>query len=193
MAIKAGVGGDMNDGLCRRMVIEAKRVLDGCARTDENTTLTLTSAEQLPQGAEFVSARIVSSELAGYAVNCASDGEYCKVDGEIVTEFAVTYSLGDALATIKATLRENRDVLLRLPRDNALVPFVIEVRSVMNVRSGAIIGSNSIAVTGCRLQIVKVTANVDILVPSYGYCEYPPCTGCACHGINGNIFPDISV
>ena len=60
----------------------------------------------------------------------------------------------------------------------------------MRIGSGAIIGANALSVTGCRVQIIKVTAPVDILVPTYGYCQYPPCAGFTCPGI-GNIFPTL--
>lgn len=188
MAVKAGCDGNFEDGLCCRMVIETKRVFDGCQFTDENITLTLTSDSAIPQGAEFVSARIVSSELVGYSVT-PGEGGCCKVCGEIVTQFAVTYSFGGVLTTIQAVYRENREFLLRLPDDNSLVPYSIEVSSFMSIGSGAIVAHNAVTVRGCLLQIIKVTAPVDILVPTYGYCKYPPCTGCVCQGVRTRTFP----
>lgn len=185
--IKAGCDGNFADGLCCRMVIEVKRVFDGCVSSDDNITLTLTTAAQIPQGAEFVAARVLSSELVGYTVTPCGDG-CSRVTGEVITTFAVTYSANGQLTTVQATYRENRDVLLRLPFNNSAVMFSIEVQTDMNVGSGAIIGANAVSITGCRIQIIKVTAPVDILVPTYGYCKYPPCTGCTCPGIN-NIFP----
>ena len=49
-------------------------------------------------------------------------------------------------------------------------------------------GTSSITVKGCLQIIIKVTAVVDILVPSYGYPVIPPCQACqnctACPGLN---------
>ncbi|MDE6200761.1 MAG: hypothetical protein K2M47_02615 [Clostridiales bacterium] len=185
--VKAGCGGNFQDGLRCRMVIEVKRVFDGCATTDENITLTLTTVNQIPQGAEFVSARVIGSEFEGFSVTSCGDG-CSRVVGEIVTTFAVTYSANGQLTTVQATYRENKDVLLRLPFNNTAVTFSIEVQTNMNIAGGAIIGTNAVSISGCRIQIIKVTAPVDILVPTYGYCQYPPCTGCACPGVD-NIFP----
>lgn len=188
MAIKAGCGGSF-DGLCCRMVIETKRVFDGCAFTDENITLTLATDAPVPQDGEFVSARVVGSELTSYSVSDGTGG-CCRVSGEIVTRFAVTYASGGACFTVGATHREQREVLLRLPIAG-LVPYTIEVQSVMNVSSGTIISPSAVSVSGCLLQIIKVTAPVDILIPTYGYCKYPPCTGCVCAGFaDANIFPE---
>lgn len=189
MAIKAGCGGNFADGLCCRMVIETKRVFDGCAFTDENSTITLVTDAPIPQAATFVSARAVQSEFENYSVLCGDSGGCCRVVGEVVTRFAVTYDLGGVLTTIPAYYREHKDVLLRLPRGDSLVPYSIEVQTYNVVASGAIVGSNAVTITGCRLQLIKVTAPVDILVPTYGYCKYPPCTGCACPGITARVFP----
>ena len=186
--IKAGCGGNFGDGLCCRMVIEVKRVFDGCATSDENITLTLTTAAPIPQGAEFVSARVLDSEFVGYTVTACDNG-FSRIVGEVVTTFAVTYSFNGQLTTVQAEYRENKDVILRLPFNNSAVMYSIEVQTNMNIGSGAIIGVNAVSVTGCRIQIVKVTAPVDILVPTYGYCKYPPCAGLSCPGID-NIFPN---
>ena len=187
MTKKAGCCGGF-DGLTCRMVIETKRVFDGCSFTDENISLTLTTVDQLSPQSNFVSARVVSSEFTDYTVSDGSNG-CCRVCGEIVTRFAVTYSEGGELHTIPAEYRGNRELLLRLPMSGSIVPYTIEVQTAMNIGSGAIIGSNAVVVTGCFVQIVKVVAPVDILVPTYGYCKYPPCTGSSCPGAGASVFP----
>lgn len=189
MAIRAGCDGNFTDGLCCRAVVEVKRVFDGCAFTDENITLTVTTDDIIPPGSEFVAARVVSAELVDYVVLPGSDG-CCRVSGEVVTKFAVTYRDGNnMLVTVAAVYKEHREVLLRLPVGGSLVPYVIEVSSVMAVSSGAVIGPNAFSLFGCLLQIIKVTAIVDMLIPTYGYCKYPPCTGSVCPGLRQNIFP----
>lgn len=192
MAVKAGCGGNFEDGLCCRMVIETKRVFDGCAFTDENVTLALTTDRQIPQQVTFVAARAVGSELESYSVTRGADG-CSRICGEIVTRFAVTYSDNGTLTTVAAYYREHKDFLLRLPDNNALVPYSIEIQTYNAVVSGAIVSSNSVTVTGCILQLIKAVAPVDILVPTYGYCKYPPCTGCGvCSGIRSRIFPSFA-
>ena len=185
--IKAGCDGNFSDGLCCRMVIEVKRVFDGCATSDSNITLALTTAEAIPPGAEFVSARVIESTLENFSVTNADNG-FSRVVGDVVTKFAVTYSSGGQLFSISAEQTESRDIMLRLPNENSAVMYSIEVQTDMRIGSGAIIGNNAVSITGCRVQIIKVTAPVDILVPTYGYCKYPPCTGFTCPGI-GDIFP----
>ena len=190
MVKKAGCGGDF-DGLCCRMVIETKRVFDGCRFSDDNISLTLTTDSALPQQASFVSARVVSSELVNYSIS-DNDNSRCNISGDIVTRFAVTYEYGGSMYTVGASYTEHIETRLRLPTA-ALVPYSIEVQTVMAVNSGAVIGTNAVVVSGCILRIIKVTAPVDILIPTYGYCVYPPCSNCACSGIvNAQIFPTLN-
>ncbi len=186
MAVKAGCGGG-TDGLCCRMVIRTTRVFDGCAVTDSNITLGLETDETLPAGARFVSARVVSTEFVTCSVSDGGGG-CCRVLGEVTTRFAVTYSDGGVCRTVLANYREQREFLLRLP-NGGLVPYSIDAQSVMSVSSGAIAGS-AVTVTGCLHRTISVTAPVDILVPTYGYCKYPPCTGCVCDGsFAARVFP----
>ncbi|MCH5162877.1 MAG: hypothetical protein J1G38_05250 [Clostridiales bacterium] len=186
MVKKAGCGGSF-DGLCCRMVIETKRVFDGCRLSDENVTLTLTTDSPLPQDSTFVSARVIGSELVNYAIN--ENSGRCNVTGDIVTTFAVTYEYGGTLYSVGATHTESIQTRLRFPTA-ALVPYAIEVQTAMVIGSGAVIGTNAVSVSGCLLRIIKVTAPVDILVPTYGYSVYPPCESCRCPGVsNTQIFP----
>ncbi|MCH5350424.1 MAG: hypothetical protein J1F39_00450 [Clostridiales bacterium] len=188
MAKKAGCGGSF-DGLCCRMVIETKRVFDGCASTDNNVTLNLVTEESIPAGSDFVSARVASSEFSSYSIG-DGDGVCNSVFGEIVTTFAVTYNDAGVLRTVAAIQREQVSVRLKLP-NGGLIPYTIEVQMAMNIGAGAIIGANAVSVTGCKVRIIKVTAPVDILIPTYGYCKYPPCTGGACPGFTADIFPQL--
>ncbi|MCH5157869.1 MAG: hypothetical protein J1F33_01605 [Clostridiales bacterium] len=188
MAKKAGCGGSF-DGLCCRMVIEAKRVFDGCASTDNNVTLNLVTEEAIPVGADFVSARVSSSEFSSYSIG-ESDNGCDTVMGEIVTTFAVTYNDAGVLRTVAAVLREQVTVRLKIP-SGGFIPYSIEVQTAMNIGGGAILGTNAVSVSGCKVRIIKVTAPVDILIPTYGYCKYPPCTGGVCPGVVGDIFPQL--
>ncbi|MCH5160900.1 MAG: hypothetical protein J1G04_02605 [Clostridiales bacterium] len=188
MAVKAGCGGSF-DGLCCRMVIETVRVFDGCMTVDENTTLNLATTESIPQGAEFATARVVDSRFENVTISDDEDGRSI-VRGDIVTDFEVTYTIDNAAYVVAASFRASREVLLRLPV-GGLVPYQIKVQSVFRLAGGTIVGENAVAITGCFIQIIKVTAPVDILIPTYGYCNYPPCEFCQCGCNNANGSPRV--
>ena len=57
----------------------------------------------------------------------------------------------------------------------ALSPVNVGVTALFSSRIGTFVSPDSFSVTGCIQIIVKVTSQVDVLVPSYGYPCLPPC------------------
>ena len=68
----------------------------------------------------------------------------------------------------------DRDVLLSVP-DESIVPYSIESMVSAICVSGTYIGNNIFDLEVCVTVVLKVLAKVEILVPSYGFCEVPPC------------------
>ncbi len=65
------------------------------------------------------------------------------------------------------------DVLLSIP-DEAIVPYCIESMVSAICVSGTYRGDNEFRLTICITAAIKVIAEVEILVPSYGFCTIPP-------------------
>lgn len=68
----------------------------------------------------------------------------------------------------------DRDVLLSIP-DESIVPYNIESMVSAICVSGTYLRNNVFELEICVTVVLKVLAKVEILVPSYGYCEVPPC------------------
>ena len=73
----------------------------------------------------------------------------------------------------KGVVSVDRDVLLSIP-DEAIVPYDLEAMASAICVSGCFVGNNQFKMTVCVTIILKVLADVEILVPSYGYCAIPP-------------------
>lgn len=73
----------------------------------------------------------------------------------------------------KGVINVNRDVLLSIP-DESIVPYSIEAMASAICVSGCYIGNNQFKMTICVTIILKVLADVEILIPSYGFCTIPP-------------------
>jgi len=65
------------------------------------------------------------------------------------------------------------DVLLSIP-DEATVPYCIESMVSAICVSGTYRGDNVFRLTICVTAALKVIAEVEMLVPSYGFCTIPP-------------------
>ncbi|MDD6050475.1 MAG: hypothetical protein PUC00_04300 [Clostridiales bacterium] len=73
----------------------------------------------------------------------------------------------------KGVVSVDRDVLLSIP-DESIVPYTLEAMASAICVSGCFVGNNQFKMTVCVTIILKVLADVEILVPSYGYCAIPP-------------------
>lgn len=188
--------GDPTVGLCERICIEVPQVLDACRENVSNQSFTLAltdiSAQAVPP---FTYVSAVSAGDAVFTTECieyAENGKSC-VEGTVDIPITVTFT--DAYArpyTGKGNLRLRGTFLLALPL-RSLTPYRLEVFAAFNSISGNFLNENTVSVSGCYLFVLKVIATTDILVPSYGYAEFPACETCTddiCRGItSAALFP----
>ena len=73
----------------------------------------------------------------------------------------------------KGVVSVDRDVLLSIP-DESIVPYTLEGMASAICVSGCYVGNNQFKMTVCVTIVLKVLADVEILVPSYGFCSIPP-------------------
>ncbi|MBE5768110.1 MAG: hypothetical protein E7333_00770 [Clostridiales bacterium] len=73
----------------------------------------------------------------------------------------------------KGVVSVNRDVLLSIP-DESIVPYSLEAMVSAICVAGTYLGNNQFQMTICVTIILKVLADVEILIPSYGFCPIPP-------------------
>lgn len=191
MSVKAGkICGNPTDGLCSRMVIETTRVFDGCATRRQNVTINIHLNAPTTNPDAVISVVATGARFVNYSVTPISA---CKsrLDGDFVTEYTVAYIDGGVSQVQKAYVSEHKSVTLSFPI-GAIVPYRIKAQAVVQINTVSFINNETVSVTGCTLQIIKVVADVDILIPVYNYCCYPPCDEVTCSQVfNGDIFPYI--
>ena len=73
----------------------------------------------------------------------------------------------------QATLTVAKDVLLAIP-DESIVPFRVESLVSAICVSGSYIGDRKFQITICVTIVLKIIAEVEVMIPSYGFCEIPP-------------------
>ena len=74
----------------------------------------------------------------------------------------------------RANLSVNRDVLLAIP-DESIVPFTLESMVSAICVSGTYLGDGQFRITICVTVVLKVIAEVELMIPTYGFCSVPPC------------------
>ena len=74
----------------------------------------------------------------------------------------------------QSTITVSKDVLLAIP-DESIVPFTLESMVSAICVSGKYVGNCQFEITVCITVVLKILAEVEVIIPSYGFCEIPPC------------------
>lgn len=178
--------GNPAQGLCEKVLIETTKVFDACVSriTEQGLVLTATgynppnpalpltfiSAESDPANPATIS-NVVISRLD-------TRPNYANVSATVTIPVIITYrDANNVVGTAASTVTESVNALLYVPQP-ALTPVNIKALALFSSTIGTFTAPNTFTVTGCIELIVKVTAEVDILVPSYGYPCIPECQAC---------------
>ncbi len=169
-------------GLCERACIQVKKVFDACInqRSVEDFPLTLTSftppAPALPL--TFVSGKSVSSVgiITSSTITKLPNSNLSRVQATIDIPVEVIYvdnANNDGVGT--GLLNVEVDVILNVIT-NSLIPTTLAASVAAVLSDGVYIAENTFSVDACVTIVLKVEAEVELLIPTYGYCCIPPCT-----------------
>lgn len=199
------ISGNATDGLQEKVCVQVKRVYDSCLQQQQldNQVVTITSYAQVvntcqcnscgcssdnqetqtPTSAPvapitFESCRSTTTEgtIRNLTVDRLCDRPcFARVRATIDVPIDILFVDSRCNEYIgKGVVSVNRDVLLSIP-DESIVPYTLESMVSAICVSGTYLGNNQFRMTVCVTIILKVLANVEILIPSYGFCPIPPC------------------
>lgn len=216
-------------GLREKVCVQVKKVYDSCMQQEQLDKVCVTVSDMTPvcdcdcaQGGFTPPICFESCRSSSYVGNirnliidriCDRPGfarVRCAVDIPIdvlFTDSCCREGIGHGSVTV------NKDVMLCIP-DDSIVPFTMESLVSAICVSGRYCGNNVFELTICVTVILKVIAEVEMLIPSFGFCSVPPCeefaenvcdeffslpifpqnhcaeatprTSCGCNGCHGN-------
>ena len=73
-----------------------------------------------------------------------------------------------------AVVSVSKDVLLAIPEES-IVPFTLESLVSAICVTGTYIGNCKFEITICVTVVLKILAEVEVMIPTYGFCQIPPC------------------
>jgi hypothetical protein len=187
------IQGDPLCGLCTRECIEVDKVFDACISRigDLQFTVTLPNTDGVfPY--TFISVNSNgTTQLSNLTITPNSENRNTvSYDATIPVTIQFVDSTGRTFSA-PSSVTIHRDVPLRIPADS-LTSYQIRVSSVLAGRIGSFSSPNQVTFRCCIVLLTKVVGKVDILVPSYGYAEYPECGGAdVCDALSSLvIFPN---
>ena len=197
------IAGDATNGLQEKICVQVKRVFDSCLQqeqldcqvvtitsyaqvnntcscnacgcSDTQETIPPTSAPVPPITFESCRSTTTEGTIRNLTVDRLCDRPcFARVRATIDVPIDILFVDSRCVEYIgKGVVSVERDVLLSIP-DESIVPYTLESMVSAICVSGTYLGNNQFRMTICVTIILKVLANVEILIPSYGYCTIPP-------------------
>lgn len=178
-----GICGNPLTGLCEKALIEVTKVFDACRRQTTEVGLALPLSNFDPASPALPLTYISSTAsgddptISDVVIDRLSQRpNFANVSATITIPVVVSYrDANGVLGTAESSIVVTENVVLFVPQPS-VTPINISAFATFTSTIGTIDQSGSVAtITGCLTVILKVTAVVDILVPSYGYPVIPPC------------------
>ncbi|MBP3345071.1 MAG: hypothetical protein J6K97_02590 [Clostridia bacterium] len=190
------INGNALGGVCEKVLIEANKVFDACVSRSTETGIILNLTGFNPSNPAlpltFVSAEnqigspVVVSDIVIDRIE--QNPNYANVSMTITIPLTVTYrDANGVLGTATSSVVIQKCSMLFVPQPS-LSPINITANALFSSISGVFSGESTFTVTGCLQILIKVTAQVDLLLPSFGYPVIPPCQAC---DTQNNICPGI--
>ncbi len=187
--------GNPLNGICEKILIETTKVFDACVSQSTETGIVLAVTDLTPaspalpltyvSAANATNGPVTISDLVVDRID--SSPNYANVSANVTIPIVVTYrDANGVLGTGTSTITVSKSVILFVPQPS-VTPINISASAVFSSEIGSYTAENTFTVTGCLQVILRVTALVDVLVPSYGYPVIPPCqaapSSSACPGL----------
>ncbi|MBO4381169.1 MAG: hypothetical protein J5815_03335 [Clostridia bacterium] len=176
------INGNPMNGLCERVCVQTTKIFDACMmQTTLDATITLT--ELTPEDPKdpliYVSGNSTTNvgTIAALTVTPIQDKPgLSRVTTTVDIPVQINYTdangtQGYGTGTVSVPL----DVIMCVPTGSVITPTIAATVN-LNSTIGTYVGNNAFTITCCVTVILKVQADVNILIPSYGYCKIPPCT-----------------
>ncbi len=189
------LSGNPINGICEKVLIETTKVFDACVSQTTETGIILPVTSFNPanpvQPLTFISAQnqigadVVVSDIV--IDRLEQTPNYANVSMTITIPLTVTYrDANGVIGTGTSSLVVQKSTVLFVPQPS-MTPIEIKANATFSSTIGTFSAENTFTVTGCLQIVIKVTAVVDLLIPSYGYPVLPPCQACQ----NCNVCPGV--
>lgn len=179
------ISGNPLNGMCEKVCIQAQKIFDACIKQIQIENYTLTLTDMVPSNPTypltFISARSTSStgNISSLNIERLHDKPGCaRVQATIGIPVEVLYTDANGTEGVaQATISVTEDVLLFVPAPS-IMPYKVTAEVSAVCAEGKYVdggeGCGTFSVNACLTVILKVAIDVEILVPSYGYCAIPP-------------------
>lgn len=179
-----GPAQNVTDGLCERACVQVKRVYDSCMQQVQLDDVTFDLEDIRPCDQSFtapltfLSCRSIPgrTKVTNISVRPIADSDHlARVQASVAVPIEILFSDANGIEGAgRSSITIHKDVVLYVP-DDSIIPYTVEAVAAAVCVTGSYCGNFRFRVTVCVTVILKVLAEVQLLIPTYGYCQIPPC------------------
>lgn len=176
------ITGNPLTGLCEKACIQTRKVFDACMKQIQMDNVQITLSNQTPEDPAlpltFVgcSTQTNNVTITDLVVDRFDDKPcFARVSGNVEIPITVTYTdannvagSGDGVITIPV------DVVLYVPQPS-VIPYQVTAFANAICSAGRFIECSTFSIDLCITLIIRVVVDAELLIPTYGYCQIPPC------------------
>lgn len=175
------ISGNPLNGLCEKVCIQAEKIFDAGIIQTRLENYTVVPENPVPANPTypltFISARSLSSEgiVSNLSVERQTEGQCARVQATVTIPIEIVYvDAAGVEGKAASAITLNEDVLMFVP-SASVIPFTVtSVASCVSPEGTFDAATGSFSISACVTCILKVAMQVELLVPSYGYCAIPP-------------------
>ena len=176
------ITGNPLNGLCEKVCIQVKKVFDACMQQQQLTGVVLNLTNFTPANPTypltFISARSTPARgpISNLLIDPIADKpNSARVRADVTIPVTVAYTDANGVEGVAtSSFTVTKDVILCVPAPSVM-PYEVEAVVSMVSAEGTYTGAGQFTINGCSTVILKIVMEVELLVPSYGYCAIPPC------------------
>ena len=176
------ITGNPLNGLTEKVCIQAEKIFDACIKQTQLENYTLVLTDFVPENPTypltFISARSTTARgtISNLLIDPIADKpNSARVRADVTIPVTVAYTDANGVEGVAtSSFTVTKDVILCVPAPSVM-PYEVEAVVSMVSAEGTYTGAGQFTINGCSTVILKIVMEVELLVPSYGYCAIPPC------------------
>ena len=174
------ISGNPLSGLCEKVCIQAEKIFDAGIIQTRLENYTVTPTNPVPANPTypltFISARSTSVTPTVSNVSIErQDGGCSRVQATVGIPIEIVYVDANGVEGKAAgTITMSEDVIMYVPSASVMPVTVTCVGSCVSPDGTFDPTTGTFSISACVTVILKVAMQVELLVPSYGYCAIPP-------------------
>lgn len=176
------INGNPINGLCEKVCIQAKKVFDACMQQSQLNDVVLNITNPTPANPTypltFISAKSTVSQgvISNLLIEPLSERpNSARVRADVTIPVSVAYTDANGVEGVAtSTVTVTKDVILNIP-SASIMPYNVEAVVSLVSTQGTYTGEGQFTIDACVSIILKIVMEVELLIPSYGYCAIPPC------------------